>query len=137
MSEELERFKLKFYKPLFGCCRCHKQFLQLNHIRSHVCLGTFICKKCDSIFKLENQFRSHQQAHMASSPYYCPECNSDIAVYEEFRLHCTIFHPDAIFYNCDKCKRVFRIFWDFWHHQQSHEEEEISSALKSLSLLGE
>ena len=65
------------------------------------------CKKCDKVFRNEQQLRHHEKVHKRKIP--CDLCNFECTESDEFIEHFTISHQAQFRrYKCDTCGKLFR-----------------------------
>ena len=108
----------------FTCTQCGKQFIQKQHLRTHISMvhnkeKFFTCNVCLISFSTKSSLQRHLQIHFGEKSYPCNECSSKFKRKEHLRKHMMI-HSGERPIDCEKCNKKFRDKSDLARHTKTH-----------------
>ncbi|XP_068443165.1 zinc finger protein ZFP2-like [Clinocottus analis] len=95
-----------------------KRFLSTRHVNKNFTEKETKCLKCEKVFELPNQLKTHMKLH--SFPYCCTQCEKGFTSPSGYYQHQRLHKRGRIFV-CSRCNKGFLCNYSLKQHERLHE----------------
>lgn len=114
---------------IFYCKECDKSYESSYKLKSHQYKvhnnkePSFLCDKCDKVFKFRGDLNFHYQKHHSENTLICQECGKSFKHKYNLDTHIKMVHVRNKSLSCDDCGKMFFIFSKLEHHKKTVHEK--------------